>query len=488
MSIKLEIHPSSSSLDLLGPPDPSSAYSLSGYISISLTSPHSLFERRRAVRIILRSLVITFEGQAELVTHEAGYTSVRLCTISKELVSKTTVELSNDGHEDEEEPCSWHVMFDLQIPGWLPASDLYGDSRQGFSGTQYNLFATMKFSNVEEGFTAHAKRREITLQRFALPPRSSESASRNTTYYSVTPNEQATRPEDNPCLIPADIVSKIELLASVPARVNVGEEKIPFVLSVRTSGLPDSQAAKLRVSQLSLDLQQVERYSSTASAYATRFPLPPEKNQPPNKPLREAHPVHTLYDIGLLAKPFPFVLEDSHSLLPESKRVDIQLNSADNTRKCAKGLHPTKWFTMESQVPFMRSLSPRKDDALLWTGTPRLRESSQSPFFSVAHVLRVIITLSYEGTDDGKSCLTSFLAFSLPLNFVRTRSSHPRSPSPERSDASAFLPSTRLPPSQPYHVPDLPAYSQLFYPNGDLRHDDSIPLPLYTPSPRSLLT
>jgi len=33
----------------------------------------------------------------------------------------------------------------------------------------------------------------------------------------------------------------------------------------------------------------------------------------------------------------------------------------------------------------------------------------------------------------------------------------------------------------PYNVPELPAYSQLFHPNGDVRRDDGVPLPLYTP-------
>jgi len=244
-----------------------------------------LFERRRAVRILLRSLVITFEGQAELVTHEAGYSAVRLCAISKELVSNnTTVELSNEGHEEGEEPCTWHVMFDLAIPGWLPASDRYGDSRQGFSGTQYNLYATMKFANVDESFgpswvaalctpflprnkVVHAEPCGVTLHRFALPHHCSsldESAPLcNPRYFAITPNAAALRPEDNPHPIPSDLVSKVELMASVPEYIDVDalEDKFLFTLSLRTSSLSESQAAKLHVSQLSLDLQQVDQYS-----------------------------------------------------------------------------------------------------------------------------------------------------------------------------------------------------------------------------------
>jgi len=236
-----------------------------------LTSSHSLFERRRAIRILLRSLVITFEGQAELVTEEAGYSSLRLCAISKELVLKAAIELSNEGLEDGEGPCTWQVMFDLPIPGWLPASDLYGDCRQGFSGTQYNLYASARFTNAEafgpswvstlcppffpRNNVLHAERRRIMLNRFALP------APHSPTFYSISPTSEAPRVEDNPHPIPADVISKVELFASVPESISLDQERFPFTLSIRTPSLSESQASKLHVSQFSLELQQVDQYS-----------------------------------------------------------------------------------------------------------------------------------------------------------------------------------------------------------------------------------
>jgi hypothetical protein len=245
-----------------------------------LTSSHSLFERRRAVRILLRSLVVTFEGQAELVSQESSYAAVRLCTVSKELVSKTTVELSNEGHEDDDEPCTWHVMFDLRIPGWLPASDTYGDCRNGLSGTQYNLHATVKFANAEDThaggggggtswFSAlcnpfasrsrvvHAAACLVYLNRFALPLRGESFLPAS---YSVKASGQPAPSEAHPHPIPADIVSKIELVASAPQCISVDGGKFPFSLNLRTSSLPESQAAKLRVSKLALELKQTDRY------------------------------------------------------------------------------------------------------------------------------------------------------------------------------------------------------------------------------------
>jgi len=209
---------------------------------------------------------------------EAGYAAARLCSISKELVSKTTVELSNEGDdEDGAQPCAWHVTFDLPVPGWLPASDQYGDCRQGYSGTQYNLYATVKYTNMEESSlgsswvsalctpfsskteVVHAEQRGIMLNRFAFPLPS--SASRIPAFFSITPNAQALGPEDNPHPIPADIVSKIELLASVPEHIGLDDEKFPFALSIRASSLSESEAAKLRVSHMSLELQQIDEYT-----------------------------------------------------------------------------------------------------------------------------------------------------------------------------------------------------------------------------------
>ena len=234
--------------------------------------------------------------------------------------------------------------------------------------------------------------------------------------------------------------------------------------------------------------------SAPTSAYSTRFPVPSAKNQPPNKPLRDANPIHALYDVGLLATPTQFSVEAVHSLLSGYKKVDLHLDldKTDVARKCAEGMHPTKWFRMTVQVPFAHTFSGCKDGTSEHMGTPRLRATSEGPLFSVKHSMRFGVTLSYNGAD-GKSPATSTLHYSLPLDFVRLRSaartnthSLPSQLPLERlslSDSPA-LPAT-VPPTRtdPYNVPVLPAYSQLFHPNGDVRRDDGVPLPLYTPCP-----
>ena len=210
------------------------------------------------------------------MTPDAGYFATRLCSVSKELVPKTSVELSNEAIEDGDTPCTWHVMFDLPIPGWLPASDSYGDCRQGFSGTQYTLHATLNYTNLEETCgpswlssictpfslktkVVHAEAFKVLVNRFAFPPPSA-SASYPPTFYSIALEDRASHPGANSNPILTDIISKIELLASVPEHISVDEHKFSFVLCIRAPSLSESEASKLCVTHVSLEPQQIEQY------------------------------------------------------------------------------------------------------------------------------------------------------------------------------------------------------------------------------------
>lgn len=205
--------------------------------------------------------------------------------------------------------------------------------------------------------------------------------------------------------------------------------------------------------------------------------------------MRDAHPIHALYDVGLLATPTRFSVEEAHSILPGHKKVDLHLGKTENALKCAEGMHPTKWLKMTVRVPFAQMFSECKD-RIPGLGTPRLRTTSHGPLFSVKHSMRFAVKFSYHGAD-GNSPATSSISYSLPLDFVRLRSaartnthSLPSQLPLERS-SSADPPALPVivPPVNPYNVPELPAYSQLFHPNGDVKRDDRVPLPLYTPCP-----
>ncbi|KAI0063430.1 hypothetical protein BV25DRAFT_428479 [Artomyces pyxidatus] len=494
---------------MLGAPDQSSAYSLSGHVSISLTSAASLFERRRAVRLLLQSLIITFEGQSELVTPETAYSAARLCSVSQELAPGEPVEFSNEGHEDTDKPCTWNVVFNLPIPGWLPPSDIFGDCREAPPGTRYSLHATAKLAHIEENAagnswfstlcspffvktkTVHARACEITLNRFALPPTSSPSAgpSYPLSNYVVSTTSPDSDKERNSPPIPGSILSKLNVVASIPEHINVDASAFPFTLRLRAPGLSPEDSARLRVTGFTVELEQTDKYRSTGTAYASHYPLPREREQPPHKPLCDPHPVHTLYDIGLLVAPQArhHAVEVSSSLLPESNVAHYPLEGRGGIFNPTLEVRADQWYTMQTEVPFVQQMPAARE--ALWAGTAKLRPSGQSPFFGVKHAMHVSVTCVYDG-EDGEVAATENLRFTLPVDFVRVRptpvtppvriqslSSHASSESSCSSITMPFL--------VPYGNPELPAYSQLFYSNGDRKVDDSTPLPLYTPSPNS---
>ena len=57
------------------------------------------------MRLLLQSLLLTFEGQNEILAPRLGYSAMRLCSFSQELVIGDPVELSNEGEEDSTDPC-----------------------------------------------------------------------------------------------------------------------------------------------------------------------------------------------------------------------------------------------------------------------------------------------------------------------------------------------------------------------------------------------
>ncbi|TFY82985.1 hypothetical protein EWM64_g1020, partial [Hericium alpestre] len=335
------------------------------------SSSFSLFERRRAVRLLLQSLVITFEGQSELVTPHTGYSALRLCSIDQELAPNEPVELSNDGLEDSDKPCTWNVTFNLPIPGWLPVTDTFGDCKQTPPGTRYALYATVRFADAEGSQStswlstfcapflsktkeAHAPACAITLNRFAIPPPT--PASTTSTYpminyrVAATP-EEAQAPRDPATSIPLDVLSKIQVLASVPQHIDMGQKDFAFSLRLRAPELAESETAKVRITEFSVEIDQQEKFRRNCStAYATRFPVPKECAQPPSEPLRNPHPVHTLYDLGLMAPNTqqPVNIIRTFSLLPPDISASYRLLGRGCIFSRNSGIEPSAWYTMQT--------------------------------------------------------------------------------------------------------------------------------------------
>jgi hypothetical protein len=229
--------------------------------------------------------MLTFDGQTEVVTSSLGYSPLRLYTLSRELLSGP-VELSNEDQEETDEPCTsalpnlacrtdstpgrWNVVFDLPIPGWLPASHGFNSSDAGAS-TQYYLRAVVKFAVVEDDRTASwsfsslcspfrprttsrsiQTRKVIPLRRFVEPPTDEPTPPAFINYLLSPPN----KPSEN--AIPVEVLSKIQILASVPTHVDVRESHLPFTLRLRTKDLGDADCKRLQVTNFTLDVVQDE--------------------------------------------------------------------------------------------------------------------------------------------------------------------------------------------------------------------------------------
>ena len=253
----------------------SSAYSLSGHISVTL---HPQKFRRKTVRYLLQSLVITFDGQSELVTPDTGYTPYRICSVTKELAPQNPLfELSNESFEDSGKPCVWNVIFDLAIPGWLPTSD-FGDNENAPIAIRYALHATATFVSPEQApstsyfacftnpvttsffsslfpspRTVRAKRCDIEIARVMAPTNSPIPF----VIYTIDSNLGG---EDMTGKIPSDVLSKIAITTSVPEYVDMESNSFELRLRMRTCGLEPPHCKRLRVTNFMVDIHQVEKY------------------------------------------------------------------------------------------------------------------------------------------------------------------------------------------------------------------------------------
>ncbi|KAF7363651.1 hypothetical protein MSAN_01022300 [Mycena sanguinolenta] len=449
-------------------------FSLSGHVSITLNSPFSVFERRRAVRVILHSVSLTFDGQTEVASSTLGYSPLRLYTLSRELLaSSEPIELSNEDQEQTDEPCRWNVVFDLPIPGWLPASHDFAPGDVGAS-TRYYLHALVKFVVIEDNtattwsfsslcspfrprttFRSLETRKAITLRRFVEPPTDEPKAPALVNFLLSPPN----KPSES--TIPTDVLSKVQVLASIPTHVDVCDDRFPFTLRLRTKNLEDAHCKRLHVTNFTLDVVQAEtcRRATDASEYQARFPVPSQECQPPNKPLCRPHHMSDMYTLGLFLAP-------SHP--KKSMRCTTSMLPAGET-----GVFQ---LTGDTRI-FSNDAVGGRRDVEEWEGSLKVRPSTTSPLYDVSHSLKLTVRCEYE-MSDGSEPAVADLAFTLPLTFGRVA---PPLPPPDILYSMSLVDGVYPPmPSLLPYGANLPAYSQLFDSRGN-RKLDSTPLPLYTP-------
>ncbi|KAJ7156953.1 hypothetical protein C8R43DRAFT_1065257 [Mycena crocata] len=496
MSVSIDIVPLTSSVDMYGGPDKSSAFSLSGHVSIALSSPYSMFERRRPARVLLQSVLLTFDGQTEVITTALGYSPLRLCSISRELISSGPLELTNEGHEETDEPSRWNIVFDFPIPGWLPASHEFSTGDLGAS-TQYFLHAQVQFLVLEEQnrapwafttfcspFRSRARSIEthktIPLRRFVEPP-TDEPTAPALINYLLSPHPHPS----NKSIIPSNILSKIQVLASVPSHIDVLEDHIPFTLRLRTKDLEDADCQRLQVTNFKVDVVQDERCRrvTNTSQYQNTYPVPSHQYQPPNKPLFNAHHISDLYQLGLYVAPTSSMgsMLASTSMLPSGETGVYRLSGDTRVFSNDAVKDTATWFTLEASIPFLQTLPTLPEEGGEWEGALKLRPSTAGPLYDVSHSLKLTVHCTYD-VPDSDEVASADLTFTIPLTFGRIAP-----PLPSRDILPALFNAMYLsdgeypplPPLLPFGT-NLPAYSQLFDRQGN-RKMDATPLPLYSP-------
>jgi hypothetical protein len=201
------------------------------------------------------------------------------------------VELSNEGHEESEEPCKchyvtslalilshstnpgvWNIVFNMTVPGWLPASSVIGIEEVG---VRYGLYVTAKLLDLEEnsrnswGFTTFCApfrsktktlygQKCINLRRFAVPP--SHSSNLGTVNFQVkNPSISAVGLEEGKQRIPSDVLEKIQVVLSLPEVIDMSKKKVDVTLRMRSNGLNEDERKRIRILDVNLSLRQHEK-------------------------------------------------------------------------------------------------------------------------------------------------------------------------------------------------------------------------------------
>ncbi|KIJ35767.1 hypothetical protein M422DRAFT_51378 [Sphaerobolus stellatus SS14] len=327
-AVSITITPVDTSIDMFESPDTSSAYSLSGDILIKL-------ESRSSRSLQVTSLELTFEGQSELILAELGYAPLRVFTLNKELVSASHPIILS-AHED-----SWRLAFNLVIPGWLPATDVFGDDNdpRHSAGTSYALHATAVVSEVDGASSSSralgkirsavktkskpqavvAQKVPIYVSRYASYPTQEYDADEDPSspvFPSARYSVQAQ--PDTKANIPESILRSLQMTAILPQKISMDDNTIPFTLRIK-SNVEEKIRRRLRIIGMETDIKQMERYTTAPTgSYVRSFPVPPPSHQPPSVPLRAPHPASTLRDMGLMKPATPeakHVIRE-HSLFP----------------------------------------------------------------------------------------------------------------------------------------------------------------------------
>jgi hypothetical protein len=380
--------------------------------------------------ILLTSLLLTFEGKSEHACSQIGYSAARLCKIESELVTQP-ITISTEGGQSAE----FAVIFDLNIPGWLPPTSTAKHGAVVVSNS-YSLFATATYRiQVEAGFLwplclpsliwnskASAPRVDMEVVRHRVAPPVSDVGV-FAAFPSATFAVIAKAGPGSP--IPNEVVTKMQILVSVPEFISMSDTAIPIALKARCA------STGLCASQIDVEIDQLETvHRMPDDSYTARFPLP--SAQPPQIPLLHQHPMDGPRTCGRQ-------LEDVEPVLKTRSLLHPEIPSRFKLEESGEGR--TFTFTPDwAKVDLKVEIAPK--DLL-----PKL----DSPFLHVRHMLRMAMHVDYDGGGD-------VVQFALPLQFVVLPPGL-NVETPPKSSQYEYSPCS------------LPAYVQLFHDNGEAKVD-----------------
>lgn len=387
----------------------SASYSLSGQVVLTMTPPRSAFSFAAARQpALLTSLTVTFEGKQEHFSETAGYTARRLCQTSQTLVvpSNPIAVPSTSDHRIA-------IVFDLAVPGWLPAT--LTSKHSTTASTSYAIYATATYASDEypavfsigRQKSAHAQPVQISVKR-----NRTTSAPKSCTY-SVAPGVK----EPSTSRIPPHIASGILAKIHIPSYLNIADQK--FDLRVELG----SEAPGVSVHEFTVKLAQRLTYFTSPNPACT-LPLPPPSQQPPKVPLLSTHELMLLAHHGISFQP------------------DLSRMEADDVT------HPEHAHTFlmeEGEAGHSLETTPSVITVPIHLNRRAAHADYTSPFLDVSHFLQVNFVVSYNGSPKEMVC------------------------------AKVVLPFVELFPADTTKSTAPPAYCQLFHSNGEARYVAGLP-------------
>ena len=228
---------------------------------------------------LLESLVVTFEGQSELVTPQTGYSSCRLIEFSRELLSEGPLEIRHSWSQGaSRDPARWFIVFNITIPGWLPASSktAFHDSALSEPEITYRLSAAAKYREnkpiaklswrsacygyvgLPTSQAAHANGTSVKINRYTLPPPQCVLAGSELTETMFRNVEYTGTIQDTASQIPYDVLSKLRMQATIPEHIPVDSGSIPLLIKIRPEGLSAEERQRLRLPGFAVSATQTD--------------------------------------------------------------------------------------------------------------------------------------------------------------------------------------------------------------------------------------